>query len=87
MGGGSRRASHTLYSAAGQGLYEVNCESCHGADARSGSANENLAGEVEEELGEYADVVLSGKGNGEMPAFDTLTDQEIADILAYIATL
>jgi|GEM_PF-1477785 len=73
---------------AGAGLYETHCLACHGDDARSGSAGENLADEVAEEQDEFIEAILEGKDNGAMPAFaDTLSDQEIADILAHIASL
>jgi cytochrome c oxidase cbb3-type subunit 3 len=73
---------------AGAALYETNCQACHGADARSGSAGENLADEVGGEQDEFIQVILDGKDNGAMPAFaDTLSDQEIADILAHIGSL
>jgi mono/diheme cytochrome c family protein len=75
-------------SAAGAALYETHCQGCHGDDARSGSAGENLVDEVREEEGEFIDTILRGKENGAMPAFDeTLSDQEIADILAHLADL
>lgn len=71
---------------AGADLYETHCLACHGEDARSGSAGENLVDEVTEEQDEFIEAILEGKDNGAMPAFaDTLSDQEIADILAHIA--
>lgn len=72
---------------AGEGLYTTHCASCHGGDAKSGSAGENLVEEVGEE-DEFFNVVVAGKDNGAMPAFgDELSDQEIADIMAWVATL
>jgi mono/diheme cytochrome c family protein len=72
----------------GAALYETHCQACHGDDARSGSAGENLAGKVVDEKDEFSQAILNGKDNGTMPNFDdTLSDQEIADILAHIADL
>jgi mono/diheme cytochrome c family protein len=73
---------------AGAALYETHCQGCHGDDARSGSAGENLAGQVVDERSEFIQAILRGKENGAMPSFEqTLSDQEIADILAHIADL
>jgi mono/diheme cytochrome c family protein len=73
---------------AGAALYETHCLACHGQDACSGSAGENLVRNVTEEQDEFGVVILDGKDNGAMPAFaDTLGDREIADILAYIGSL
>jgi cytochrome c oxidase subunit 2 len=90
-GGGSDRANTIAGlsgdAASGETLFTAQCASCHGADAKSGSANENLV-EAVGEGAEFIDVVLDGKDNGAMPAFkDTLSDQEIADIIAWLETL
>lgn len=72
-------------AAAGEGLFTTNCVSCHGADAKSGSARQDLPGEVGNE-NEFFNTVVAGKGG--MPAFGAeLSDQEIADIMAWVATL
>jgi mono/diheme cytochrome c family protein len=66
----------------GEALYSANCSSCHGADA-SGGSGPNLIEEVEEgEQEEMIEVILEGEG--EMPSFSDLEDQDIADILAWI---
>jgi menaquinol-cytochrome c reductase cytochrome b/c subunit len=66
--------------AAGETLFAANCASCHGADATGGSGPD-LTGEDEDE--EFVEYVLNG--DGDMPAFEgDLTDQEIADILAWV---
>lgn len=69
---------------AGEALYQTHCSACHGADARSGSAQKDLP---DEDAHELVHVMLEGEGFA-MPSFrETLTDQEIADIAAYLATL
>lgn len=74
-------------AAAGTALYETHCLACHGADARSGSAGEDLVDEVGEG-GEFIEAILEGKDGGAMPAFaETLSDQDVADIVAYITGL
>ncbi|MEQ1504815.1 MAG: cytochrome c [Myxococcota bacterium] len=67
---------------AGGVLYAQNCATCH-ADDGSGGSGPALGGE--DDAVEMADVILSG--SEEMPAFDTLSDQEIADIIAWVQAL
>ena len=77
-------AALTGDSAAGQAIFDANCASCHGAMGEGGTGPA-IAGESDEteELIEY---VLYGED--EMPAFgDTLEDQEIADVIAYVQSL
>lgn len=68
-------------AAAGATVYADNCASCHGDDGTGGSGPD-ISGESETE--EIAQIVLDGEGD--MPAFDgDLTDQEIADVVAFVA--
>jgi cytochrome c oxidase cbb3-type subunit III len=71
--------------ARGKALYGVNCNFCHGSDARGGEGGPNLL---------HSDVVLNDqhgeriaqvvqKGKGEMPPFN-LTTEQISDIAAFI---
>ena len=82
-GGGSRVDDILALSgdeAAGDALYAQNCAVCHGASGGGGSGP-NLTGESLD--GEVVQVILSGED--EMQAFgDVLSDQEIADILAWL---
>ena len=67
----------------GAEVYAVNCAGCHGADGGGGSGP-NIQGEDSEE--EVAGVVLEGED--EMPSYDgDLTDQEIADVVAFVTTV
>lgn len=67
----------------GEDLYTSNCVSCHAADG-SGGIGSNIQG-VDVDV--TVDAVLNGRGN-EMAAYgDLLTDQEIADLTAYVETL
>lgn len=64
---------------AGATLYADNCASCHGVDG-TGGTQEGILGE---EASEIAEIVLNGEDS--MPSFaDTLADQDIADIIAWI---
>lgn len=65
----------------GQVVYDNNCSGCHGINGEGGSgpAMANAVG-----IGDAAivDVVLSGKES--MPSFDTLPDQDIADLVEHL---
>jgi cytochrome c551 len=61
-------------------VFADNCAACHGADGTGGSGPD-ITGEDDQD--EVTDVVLNGED--EMPAYDgDLSDQEIADVVAYV---
>jgi ubiquinol-cytochrome c reductase cytochrome c subunit len=67
-------------AANGGAVYASNCAGCHGADGNGGT-EEGILGEDDVEV---VEVVLNGKES--MPSFaDTLSDQDIADVLAWLA--
>ena len=66
----------------GEALFGVHCAACHGADRAGTAAGPDIRDEVDEG-GEVIDIILNGKAA--MPSFaDTLSDQEVADILAFL---
>ena len=67
----------------GETVYSDNCAVCHGINGEGGSGPSmaQASGESDEEI---VSVVLTGED--EMPSFDNLEDQDIADVLAYIRT-
>jgi mono/diheme cytochrome c family protein len=67
--------------AAGEQVYADECSSCHGVSGEGGvgPAMSSVAGEGEAEI---VEVVLEGEGD--MPSFSDLPDQDIADLVAYI---
>ena len=71
----------------GRVLYGVNCQFCHGADTRGGDGGPSLLRSsivLADDHGELmAPIVRSGRPG--MPKF-TLTDQQVADIAAYLHT-
>ena len=70
-------------SSDGVEVFAQNCAACHGGDGEGGSGP-RLAGE---EAYTSADVVVDQirNGGGGMPAFgDRLSDQELADVSAYV---
>lgn len=68
---------------AGEAVYADNCAVCHGDDGTGGGAYPSIVGVAADEIEEY---VINGEGD--MPAFgDTLSEQDIADVVAYVQTL
>ena len=76
-------AALTGDATAGLAVYETNCTSCHGVDAAGGSAP-GLAG-INTSIDDQIDITLNGLGT--MSGYDFLTDQEIADVIAYTSSL
>jgi mono/diheme cytochrome c family protein len=68
-------------STAGKTVYDLNCSSCHGPAGKGTTAGVDLTPHVADSVNELADVVIAGKGK--MPPFGTLTDQQIADVIAF----
>ena len=67
----------------GTATYQTNCQGCHGADG-DGPVGTNLQGWVMTE--ESVNAIIDGKGS--MPGFGNyFTDQEIADLVAFVETL
>ena len=82
-GGAGSRADDILAltgdATSGETLFADNCAVCHAADG-SGGTGPNLS--WESVSAEVVNVILSGEED--MPSFSDLTDQEIADILAWL---
>ena len=75
--------SATGDTAVGADIYAANCASCHGGSAQGGSGP-SIAG-VSDSNG-VIDTILYGTEG--MPGFaDTLSDQDISDLLAYLGSL
>src|SRR3954470_10902612 len=72
----------------GRALYGVNCNFCHGSDARGGEGGPNLLRSqmvLDDKNGELiATVVQKGRVDMGMPAFPNLTASQVRDIAAYI---
>ncbi|MCB9794979.1 MAG: cytochrome c [Alphaproteobacteria bacterium] len=68
-------------TANGQTVFENNCASCHEADG-SGNVGPSLQGALEDDALDY---IINGEGG--MPSFSSLSDQDIADVYAYAESL
>jgi len=72
----------------GRALYGVNCNFCHGSDARGGEGGPNLLRSqlvLQDKNGELiAPVIQKGRTDQGMPAFAGITTSQVADLAAYI---
>lgn len=84
---GSDRADTVLGlegdATAGELVFADTCASCHGVDG-TGGTGPDLTAESEDDA-ELVEVILYG--DGEMPAQDQLTDQEVADVVAFVQSI
>src|SRR5271156_786651 len=74
----------------GAAIFASNCAGCHGADGRGGEHAPNIATtpEVQHLLDrELAGIVRYGIPGAGMPAFSSLKQQEVADVVSYLRTL
>jgi mono/diheme cytochrome c family protein len=70
----------------GETLYGDQCAPCHGDQAEGGAMGVALAGRhILDRALDLALVVRAGRGR--MPAFESVTDTEIADEIAYLRSL
>ena len=69
----------------GKELYAAQCASCHGAKAEGGFgpalAGDPMVGEADD----FNKVVVQGRGS--MPPFSNLSEQDLADLRAYLSSL
>jgi mono/diheme cytochrome c family protein len=68
----------------GKAVY-AKCSGCHGADGKTGTAKIDIVSVGKSQSPEFVNQVIAGGGG--MPVFATLSDQEIADVLAYVKSL
>src|ERR1700677_3239397 len=74
----------------GEAIFAANCAGCHGADGRGGEHAPNIATapEVQHMLDrELAGIIRYGISGAGMPAFSSLKQQEVADVVRYLRTL
>lgn len=72
----------------GKILFKANCSFCHGSDATGGNGGPDLIRSVlvnhDENGNLIAPTVRNGRPEKGMPAFSSLTDAEIADIVSFL---
>jgi mono/diheme cytochrome c family protein len=67
---------------AGSAVYQANCRRCHGADATGSATTPGIAGTEAERV---IEAVLTGPGR--MPTFPMLSDEDVANVAAYVSEL
>lgn len=70
---------------AGGLLFAMHCAGCHGDDGSGGSGPDLREHAGDEEQDELIDVILNG--DGAMPGFSNLADQEVADLVSFLGSL
>jgi cytochrome c6 len=74
-------------------LYKSKCAACHGADGKGDTAAGKKLGAKDfhsPELAKLSDADLikaTREGKGKMPAFKSLTDDQVQELVKYIRTL
>jgi len=73
----------------GEATFKAKCAMCHGADAKgkASMANTDLTAADAQKM---SDADLSGiitNGKGKMPAYKTLTPDQVKDLVAFIRSL
>lgn len=74
----------------GAAIFAANCAGCHGADGRGGEHAPNIATapEVQHLMDrELAGIIRYGISGAGMPAFSSLKQQEVADVVGYLRIL
>lgn len=70
----------------GKVLHETHCVTCHGADGRTGTANEDTVDDAVNNADVCFDYLIDGDTG--IPGFgDTFTDQELADVWGSVKSL
>jgi cytochrome c oxidase subunit 2 len=72
--------------ARGEKVYAANCAACHGAEGKGAGPIKPLAGSpivLDADKNKQLDIVLHGAAGGAMPAWQQLSDTDIAAVVSY----
>lgn len=75
--------------AAGEATYKAKCAMCHGADGK-GKESMKTPDFTSADVQKKSDADLSGiitNGKGKMPAYKTMTPDQVKDMVAFIRSL
>jgi len=75
-------------TAAAEATYKAKCAGCHGADGK-GKASMKTKDLASDEVQKMSDADLSAvitKGKAPMPAYGSMTPEQVKDMVAYIRT-
>ena len=79
-----KRGAAAPNAAAGKEVFAEECSVCHGADGLGGNGGPDLTTHAESQRTEGAEEQVTNGGGG-MPAFKgTLSEEEIANVAAYV---
>jgi cytochrome c oxidase subunit 2 len=87
---GEQVALLTGVAATGQAVYTANCASCHGADGKGTpkSSNVDITDHVKDHTeAEFLGFIINGVKGTDMASHASLSDQQLADLYAYIKSL
>jgi len=71
----------------GKSTYDAQCGACHGSDGKGTSVGSSLVSSVKTRTGEaFINAIIVGVSGTSMSAYGTLSDQEIANLFAYVKT-
>lgn len=77
-------ATLTGVAASGRGVYEANCSSCHGSSGRGTTTGVSLASARTKGATDFLGKVIEGVPGTAMSTFASLSDQQLADVYAYV---
>jgi putative heme-binding domain-containing protein len=76
--------------ASGNPIFSTTCAGCHGLDGRGGEKAPGLAGNAQAEGlsdAQISNIISNGISGAGMPAFHSLTDEEVRALVRYVRTL
>jgi cytochrome c6 len=77
-------------NAAAEATYKAKCAMCHGPDGKGETATgktmkvKNFASEEVQKMSDADLADAISKGKGKMPAYKTLTPEQVKDLVAYV---
>lgn len=83
-------AALTGAATSGKTVFDTNCASCHGADGKgtASSSNKDVTATVKtQKAADFIATILNGVMNTSMAGYPQLSNQQLADVYAYIKTL
>ena len=80
--GRGRGAGNNQAAAGGRALYQLSCQTCHGADLGGGAGPALTGLTTKMSADAIGGIILAGKGF--MPAFASLTENQVESIIAYL---
>jgi len=79
--------THQAYAQGAADLYKSKCAMCHGADGKKAAGHDLQSDDVQKKSdADLASVITNGKAP-KMPAYKSLTPEEVKGLVAYIRSL